>query len=156
MPGWNPVRLSERIGVLSVQAFGEIEEKLARAEGLADELAAGWEAFQFIVMVADHYSRLTSEQFAMWMFAIPPASDGRDYVGGAPSMRRNPAPCAQLPDLTAVGEDNAADGLAAIAGTLMESLQAMKGAASNQADVQACARAAETAASVRNLLAASG
>ena len=142
--------------MLRVQAFGEIKEKLARAEGLADELAAGWEAFQFIVMVADHYSRLTSEQFAMWMFAIPPASDGRDYVGRAPSMRRDPAPCAEVPDLTAVSEDDAADGLAAIAGTLATSLQAMKDAASNQADVQACTRAAETATEVRNLLAASG
>ena len=139
-----------------MHGFEEIEEKLARAEGLADEFAAGWEAFQFIVMVADHYSGLTSGQFAMWMFAIPPACEGRDYLGLAPSMRRDPAAYVEIPDLRTVGEDDAADGLAAIAASLAKRLRELADTAPGPADARACAKAAETAAELHDRLAVSG
>lgn len=139
-----------------MQGFEEIEERFVRAEGLADELAAGWEAFQFIVLVADHYSGRTTEQFAMWMFVISPACEGRDYLGLAPSTRRDPAVYVEIPDLRTVSEDNAADGLAAIAGTLAKRLRELADVTSGPADARACAKAAEAAAELHGLLAVGG
>lgn len=121
--GWTGDTAEPELGVTGMQGFEEIEEKFARAEGLADKLAAGREAFQFIVLVADHYSALASEQFAMWMFAISSACEGRDYLGLSPSVRRDPAAYVEIPNLRAVDEDDGADGLAAIAGMLAKRLR---------------------------------
>lgn len=149
--------LLERIGVLRMQGFEDIEAGLARAADLGDGLAAGWEAFQFIVMVADHYSgRTSSGWFATWMWAIPPACEGRDYLGLAPSMRREPAASVTIPDLEGVGEEDAARGLAGIASALAKHLPAAAAAADNPADARACTRAADAAAEVRDLLALDG
>lgn len=148
--------LSMRIGVTEMQGFQEIEEKLARAEGLGDELAAGWEAFQLIVMVADRYSRDLSQWSAAWMFAIPSACDGRDCLGQAPSLRRDPAPEVSLPALVGVDDEKAAAGLAALAGTLHQRLLEIAATATVAADARVCAEAAEAAAALREQLAVGG
>ena len=143
----------ERNWVMSVRVFEEIEEKLTRAEGLGDEFAASWEAFQFIVMVADHYSQHTSAWFAKWMSAIAPACEGRDYIGLAPSLRREPTLSVEIPGLQTISEDDAATGLASIAKTLRKRLEEMSAAAPDAVDVRACTHAAGAAAEISGLLA---
>lgn len=49
----------------------EIEEQMTQARGLAEELTAYSEAFQFIVTVADHYADRPSGWFAKWMSVTP-------------------------------------------------------------------------------------
>lgn len=136
-----------------MQRFSEIEQNLAQADSLGDELAASWEAFQFIVTVADHYADHTSGWYAKWMSVIPPACEGRDYLGLAPSMRREPEEDIEPPDLETVSEDDAATGLASIATALLKHLPAAAAAATDPADARACAKAADAATEVRDLLA---
>jgi hypothetical protein len=136
-----------------MRMFSEAEEKLARAEGLGEELAAGWEAFQFIVLVADHYSQQASGWFATWMSVLPPACEGRDCIGLAPSPRPEPAGPVEIPALTAVADDDAAAGLAGIAAVLRKRLQETASAARGAGDARACAHAADAAAEIYDLLA---
>jgi hypothetical protein len=138
---------------MRVQGFGEIEDRLTRAAGLGEEFAAGWEAFQFIVMAADYYCEHTSAWFAKWMSVIPPACEGRDYIGLAPSLRRQPASSVEIPDLQAISEDDAAAGLASIAKTLRKRLEEMSAAAPGAADARGCTHAAGAAAEIYDLLA---
>ena len=139
-----------------MQAFNEFEAKLKLAEtmDLGDQLAAGWEAFQFIAMVADRYSGGTPEWGPAWMFTIPLACDGRDFLGQAPSMRRDSAPQVVLPKLAGISDAEAATGLAAIAKTLHESLHGIVATALGPADAQACAGAVEAASELLEQLAA--
>lgn len=139
-----------------MQEFREIEQKLAQAEPLGDELTASWESFQFIVTVAGHYADQTSGWFAKWMSVIPPACEGRDYLGLAPSMRHEPEEDIEPLDLEALNEDDAARALASIAAALLKHLPAAAAAATDPADARACAKAAEAAAEVRDLLAMDG
>ena len=138
-----------------MQRFTEIEQKLAQAKPL-DELTASCEAFQFIVTVADHYADHTSGWFAKWMSVIPPACEGRDYLGLAPSMRREVVADVDPLDLEAISEDEAARSLASIVAALLKHLPAAAAMATDPADAQACAKAAEAAAEVRDLLAMDG
>lgn len=139
-----------------MRPFGEAEDMVARAEGLGEQLAIGWEAFHFIVTVADHYSGFTSGLFAMWMYAISPACEGRDYLGLAPAIRQDLAGHIEAPDLNDVGEEEAADGLAAIAETLAKKLKDMAQATPDPVSAKVCVHAAESAAEIRGLLAVGG
>lgn len=138
-----------------MQAFNEFEAKLKLAEtmGLEDQLAASWEAFQLIAMVADWYSGGTPEWDPAWMFTIPLACDGRDFLGQAPSMRWDPAPQVVLPELSGISDGEAAVGLAVIAKTLHESLQRVTATVLGPADAQACAGAVEAASELLEQLA---
>jgi hypothetical protein len=142
---------AEQNGVTQMATFEETEHNLAQVQGLDDELAAAWEAFQFTVLVADHYSGQSSPWFAKWMSVIPPACEGRDYLGLAPTLRRDPLADVVVMDLGAVSEDDAVRGLAGIAGLLRKRLQEL--AAGSLADARACTRAADAAAEIGDLLA---
>lgn len=139
---------------MKMQQLTELESRLSQAGNLGDELTASWEAFQAIVMVADHFAAFTSDWFAMWMFVIPSACEGRDFLGSAPSARRDPAASVKIPDLRDVSEEEAADALSALAAALHKRLSETAAVASGQADARACAMAAETAAELRGLLTA--
>lgn len=136
-----------------MQAFEQIAENLTRAKSQAEELAACWEAFQLIVTVADHFADHTDSWFAKWMSAIPPACEGRDYLGLAPSTRREPAADIEIPDLSTISEDDAARGLAAIAAALLERLPEAAAREARPEDSRAFTHAADAAAEIHGLLA---
>ena len=90
------------------------------------------------------------------MSVIPPACEGRDHLGLAPSTRRDPAPQVEISELDGVSEDEAARGLVGIAGMLQTRLKEMAGAAIVPEDARACTHAAEAATEIHSLLSVDG
>jgi len=127
-----------------------ISKRLDDAHTIQTVLAAGWEAFDLIRQIATVRAHGTSGSYATWMSVIPPACEGRDALGRAPSL-----PLDQdqevVPEDYAT-DDQAAHDVAALARVLGHRLQA--GAiAHDVADQQAIERAALAAAEILGLLA---
>jgi len=116
-------------------------------------LFVGWEAFQFIAIVADYYAGRVPTGFATWMSALAPACEGRDHLSSASSIPEDPAPRVAQPDLGLVTEDDAASGLAGLAQELIRRLQAAASSATVPEDSLACKRAAESATGIYRLFA---
>ena len=55
---------AQRNGVTQAKAFDGVTAKVAAAEDLSATLAVGWEAFQFIAIVADYYAGRVPTGFA--------------------------------------------------------------------------------------------
>jgi hypothetical protein len=88
------------------------------------------------------------------MWVIPPACEGRDALGSAPSMP--PGPAAAHADQEPASEEEAARILTGLAATLYARLQAPAISSAAPGDLQACIRAADAAGEIRELLAADG
>lgn len=143
---------AERNGVVQVKAFTVMRDKLAAVGDLDSVMAAGWEVFEFIDLVAYRYGGLKSNGFATWMTAIGPASDGTGLLEPGPDqygVRLEITP----DDLNWGTEDEAFTSLAALAAELKETL--LKAARDPRPDrvhdAKACAKAAEAAAELHEL-----
>jgi hypothetical protein len=125
-------------------------------DGLAEVFGAAWDAFEVIQLVANTYADQVTDQYAMWMYAIPPACDGKDALGFAPSTPGGSVPAARLGDLGALTEDQSADALAGLADAVAAKLGVLDGRASTPKDALACTRAIGAARQIRKLLAENG
>jgi hypothetical protein len=134
----------------------EIDEMLARvnaADGLADTLAAGWDAFELIQTIANEQADRSPGTFAAFMFAAAAAADGLDAVGFAASMPATPGEPISRTDPDAHHVDQVADRITALASALGRRLETAAGLADNAADRRACEHAAREAGRIHDLLA---
>lgn len=137
-----------------MKAFEVMQGKLAQAQDLDAVMLVGWEAFEFISLVAYKYGGLKSDRFATWMWAMGPATDGTGLLEPGPS--RSGARLGIDPeDLDWRTENEAFANLASLAAELEVKLRdaALDPRPERVYDVKACARAAEAAAELHGLLA---
>lgn len=135
-------------------AFDAVREKLVGAHDLDSAMAAGWETFEFILLVAYKYGGRRSGMFATWMWAMGPASDGSSLLEPGPS-RGGTGLAADYRDLDEISEDDAARALASLAGELHGRLRAaaLDTRPDRVHDVKACGQAAEAASELHRLFA---
>jgi len=123
----------------------EIGTRLDQAASLAEILAAGFDAFEAIRIVArDHQDRVP-ELFAAFMTTANAAVDGREALTIAPSL--SPASQARPGQILAAGTGTreAADALAALAAALGERLSQAAALAEVPGDQAACQQGAAAA-----------
>lgn len=135
-----------------MQALDTIRARLDAADDLAAVMGAAWDAFELTRFVAHAYSSQHTSGYAMWMYAIPPACDGRDVLGFAPSVPDGSLVAMDLADLDGFTEYQSADELAALAMAVAAKLHGIVPAAVGTKDANACLRAAQAAETIRGLL----
>lgn len=126
--------------------------RLGAADGVADMLAAGWDAFELVQAVADDYADREPGMFAAFMFTAASAAEGRDAVGFAPSMPCNPSAPASQAGPDAGDAHEVAGELAGLTSALGSRLQAAAGEAEDPGDRHACQYAAREADRIGHLL----
>jgi hypothetical protein len=125
-------------------------------DGLAEVFGAAWDAFEVIRLVADTYAEQVTDQYAMWMYVIPAACDGRDALGFAPSTASGLVAPARLGDLGGLTEGQSADALAGLADAVAARLDVLDERASTPKDALACNRAIGAARQIHRLLTEDG
>jgi hypothetical protein len=114
---------------------------------------AAWDVFELTRLVArSHADSADRASFAMWMSVIPPACEGRDAIGFAPSTPPGPGLPSDPDQLEGISEDHAADTLAELAGACAVKLRAFGPRANAAEDTYASARAAEAAEEICGFL----
>jgi hypothetical protein len=127
--------------------------RLRAADGVADVLAVGFDAFEVIRVAARDCEDRASELFAAFLLAAGAAVEGRDELLAAPSLPRGrgePASPGVAPPGVEVGE--IADALAALGGLLTARLWEAAAAAGDARDEVACKNGAQAAEQVQQLL----
>jgi hypothetical protein len=133
-----------------MESLEAIRANLTKAQSAQKVLAAGREAFDLIRQVATERARIHPGAYPTWMSVIPPACEGRDALGRAPSIppgqERQAAPGNYATD------EQAARDVARLAEILTHRLQTGD-IAHNTADQQAIERAVLAAIEILELLA---
>jgi hypothetical protein len=127
-----------------------IRKHLDEAHSLQGVLAAGWEAFDLIRQIATDRAHGTHGSYATWMSVIPPACEGKEALGRAPSLPPDQDQETAPEDYAT--DDQAAHDVAALAKALGHRLQAGD-IAHDAADQQAMELAGLAAAEILGLLA---
>jgi hypothetical protein len=133
----------------------ELDAVAARLRGgtaLAGLLDAGFDAFEVIRLVARASEDLAPDLFAAFITAAGTAVEGRNALGGAPSL----PPATRRPTITmssTAGADQIADALAALATLLAQRLAEAGARAVREGDRAACQHATCAAADIHRLLA---
>ena len=117
-------------------------------------LGAAWDTFEAIRLTADAYSGRRTDQFVTWMAVIPPACEGRDAIGFAPSTPPDTALDIDLDGLSQLTEDQALRELARLASSCVARLREL--APVTLKDRAAIARAIEAAEEISGLLTEDG
>jgi hypothetical protein len=130
-------------------------QRLESATGISELLDAGWDAFGVLAEGCQRGQDGTHELFAAYGFAVTAATQGRIAIATAPSLPDGRPDAADQPERSVADDpDRAARALAGLAGLLRQRLAAAARQAGDSADGQACADAAQYAATVHELLAA--
>ena len=133
-----------------------IRGRLDQPSGTANLLLTGWDAFELIQQVAFAQAKQDPGAYATWMSVIPPACEGRDALGEAPSLSHCPSH-ELAPGAVDIGSgDEVAADLAALAAHLASRLRIMAEEVAGTGDRRALDRAAAAAEEVRGLLATGG
>jgi hypothetical protein len=130
-----------------------IASRLRGGSTLAELLAAGFDAFETIRPAARACEDRTPDLFAAFMTAAGTAVDGRNALGGAPSL---PPPTGPPPVITVsatAGAAHIADELAALAALLAQRLAEAGAWAFLADDRAACQHATRAARHIHRLLA---
>lgn len=143
-----------RNGVMQVEAL-KVQAKLDAADDLDSVMAAGWEAFEFVLAVADAYADLKTNAFAAWMGVTGPASKGSTAIEPRSRGPRQAWPEIGLGEpVRPDKEDHAFRNLARLAEQLHGKLSAAAGDPRPERvyDAEACGRAAAAALELHGLL----
>lgn len=100
--------------------------QVSEATGTGPVLGAAWDAFEVIRLTANAYSSRHTPGFVTWMAVIPPACEGRDAIGFAPSNPPESALVIDPADLGELPEDQAAGKLAALAASCAATLSGLR------------------------------
>jgi hypothetical protein len=130
-----------------------IASRLRGCTTLADLLDAGLDAFEVIRLVARAGEDLAPDLFAAFITAAGTAVEGRNTLGDAPSLPPATGPPPTITMSPAVGTDEIADELAALATLLAQRLAEAGAQAVREGDRAACQYAADAAAGIHWLLA---
>jgi hypothetical protein len=139
-----------------VKSLDAARAQIDTANSAPGVLGAAWDAFELTRLVARAYANRVAYAFAMWTPVIPPACDGRDALGFAPSTSPGPGLVHDLSDLGSTSEDQAADDLADLAVTVAAKLLAISAETVTARDTDAIARAVGCAEELRGLLSQDG
>jgi hypothetical protein len=130
-----------------------ITARVATSTAIPGLLDAGFDAFEVIRQLARGCENRAPELFAAFMVAATTAVEGRNALNGAPSLPPASAP-APSPTVNPAGDvGHVADQLASLATLLADRLSAASAHADVADDKDACERAAQAAAHIRQTLA---
>ena len=148
-----PSTSREIAAVDALDYAADVRGRLEAAADLPGTLAAGFDAFEAIRLLARGNEDRDPGLFAAFMSAADAAIGGREALTPSPSLPRpdHPQP-AVLPAATA-DLDDIADTMASLAALLAGQLSGAAAAAVNPADQAACAHAAEAAKVIHQLMA---
>ncbi len=142
-----------RIGVRQIELAGQ---RLREADGVAAVLAAAWEGFELIGVVAADSAERADDLYPAFMFARGAAVEGRNAVVLAPSMPAGDPASFSTPGLPPGDMDKVADALAELASALSTRLREAALLAVDESDRLACEAAACQADRIGALLAGGG
>jgi hypothetical protein len=138
-------------GVHDVEA---VAARLRDARSLPELLAASFDAFEAVRVLARGSENRVSSLFAAFMTAADAAVDGREAITVAPSMSPSPGGMlAASPPAADAGMDMITDALAALGALLGERLTDAADRAVISGDRAACQAAAEAGRRIRQLMA---
>jgi hypothetical protein len=132
-----------------------IERQLREADGVAGVLAAGWENFELIGVLAADSAEKAADMYPAFMFARGAAVDGRNAIMLAPSMPAGGPASFGSPELSTGDVDEVADALAGLASAMSARLREAALLAVDDGDRIACENAARDADQIGELLARS-
>ena len=131
-----------------------IEDRLRHSTTMPDSLAASFDAFETIRLIARQHALAAPQLFAAFMTTAA-AAEGRDAITAAPSLPLagghpprygEPAPAPEA------GPENIADALAGLAAIPGSHLARAAARAATAADRAACQDAARSARQIRQLM----
>lgn len=131
-------------------------QRLREADGVAGVLAAAWDGFELIGVLAAAGAGLAADLYPAFMFAQGAAAEGRNAVVLAPSMPAGGLAPFGRPGLIEDDVEGVADALAGLASALSARLREAAGLAVDDSDRLACENAAGEADRIGALLAGSG
>ena len=132
-----------------------IRQHLLDARNVTDTLAAGWEIFELVRVLASAAAGREADMYPAFTFARGSAVNGRDAIAFAPSMPADYAGSLGGLALPTDDIDGVADILAGLASALSAHLREAAGLATADGDRIACEKAAREAGHISELLAAS-
>lgn len=88
-----------------MNAIDSARAQVEAADGLGPAFGALWDAFDVISLAAEGNAEKDTEWFLTWMALIPPACEGRDALGFAPSIQPGGRTAVGSDDLTRIPED---------------------------------------------------
>lgn len=149
-PG-HPAAPAETRTVDALQQAVRIQHRLRQASSLADTLAASFDAFEAIRLLARGNEHRDPSLFAAFMMAADAAVDGREALTTSPSLPPATTPQAVSPAEGAVLDD-IADAMAGLAAQLADCLPRAAAMAEMPGDRAACEQAAHAAGQIRQLM----
>jgi hypothetical protein len=137
----------------ALQQAARIQHRLRRASSLADTLAASFDAFEAIRLLARGNEHRDPSLFAAFMMAADAAVDGREALTTSPSLP--PATTSQpaVSPAQGAGLFDIADAIAGLAAQLADTLPRAAAMAKMPGNRAACEEAAHAAGQIRQLMA---
>ena len=142
-------------GQSGVDEIGLIRQHLLGARHMAGTLAAGWDVFELVRVLASAASDRAADMYPAFTFARGSAVHGRNAIAFAPSMPTDHARSLEGLALPTDDVDEIADILAGLASALSARLREAAGFATADGDRIACEKAARDAGRISELLAES-
>jgi hypothetical protein len=130
--------------------------QMESADGLGPVFGAVWVAFEVIRLASDEFGRQDTDWVLTWTALIPPACEGRDAIGFAPSVPSGEAVTIDLSDLAQVPEEQAMRLVRELAASCAAKLRGVIADSAAAADAVAAARAVVAAEEIRAVLQESG
>jgi len=130
-----------------------IEQHLREADSVAGVLAAGWEIFELIGVLAADGAGQAADLYPAFMFARGAAVGGRNAIALAPSMPTGDPASFGSPEPSPSDVNEIADTLAGLASALSARLREAVRLAADDGDRIACEDAARDADRINDLLA---
>jgi hypothetical protein len=144
-----------RCEVVDMNAISSARAQVETADGLGTVFGAAWVAFEIIRLAADGVAGQDTEWVLTWTALIPPACEGRDAIGFAPSVPSGEAITIDLSDLAQTPEDQVMRLVRELATACAAKLRGLI-AGPVSADATAAARALVAAEEIRTTLRESG
>lgn len=152
VPDRDPGRVSAGDGASAADLAGQAARMIGGASTLPGLLAAAFDAFEVIRIIARASDKLAPGSFAAFMTTAEAAVQGRGAITGSPSLPPGPAApiTRRVVTVSSAGEARAA--LAVLAGLLASRLAEAGTVAPPPADRAACAEAAAAAGQIRQIM----
>ena len=137
----------------ALQHAARIHHDLREASSLPGLLAAGFDAFEAIRLLARGNENRDPGLFAAFMMAADAAVDGREALTISPSLPPAARPQPAVTPASSASLDDIADAMASLAGLLADCLSRAAATAAITGDRASCHEAAHAAETIRQLMA---
>jgi hypothetical protein len=139
--------------VNDVQDIIEIGTRLRNAAVLPDLLAASFDAFEIVRLLARSWDHQAPELFAAFMTTADAAVDGREAVTAAPALPAGGSTARASVPAADTGTEEITAALAALGALLHDRLTSAAAVTTAPADQDACGQAADAARRIHDLMA---